>query len=292
MTESEARNKIIKVGKSYIGSAKGSKNHSELVSIFNSVKPDGYTLKISDAWCAGGLSAFAIQAFGKGVAKTYFPLSAGCPMMITKAKKLGIWVEADNRVPVIADWILYDWDDSGKGDNTGSPDHVGMVVEVNGSTIKVLECNHHNSVGYREIKVNGRYIRGYVSPNYAAVARALTKDTPKKSNTDIAKEVLQGKWGNGDERRKKLEAAGYNYSAIQAEVNRLCKDASNIVKYKTLYAMNVRTANTTKSKVLCVVQKGTVVEANQIKNNWLYSKKYGGWICIKDSKQTYCKKVS
>ena len=292
MTETEARKKIISVGKSYVGTAQGSTNHSELVSEFNSVKPDGYTLKSNDPWCAGGLSAFAIQAFGKTVAKKYFPLSAGCPMMITKAKKLGIWVEADNRVPAIADWILYDWDDSGKGDNTGNPDHVGMVVEVNGSTIKVLECNHHNSVGYREIKVNGRYIRGYVSPNYVAVARALTKDTPKKSNTDIAKEVLQGKWGNGDERRKKLEAAGYNYSAIQAEVNRLCKDASNIVKYKTLYAMNVRTANTTKSKVLCVVQKGTVVEANQIKNNWLYSKKYGGWICIKDLKQTYCKKVN
>ena len=47
--------------------------------------------------------------------------------------------------------------------------------------------------------------------------------TTKKSNEVIAKEVLAGKWGNGSERKKKLEAAGYNYSAIQQIVNKLCK---------------------------------------------------------------------
>lgn len=295
MTETEARQKIISVGKSYVGTAQGSKNHSELVSEFNSVKPDGYTLKSNDPWCAGGLSAFTIQAFGKTVAKKYFPLSAGCPMMITKAKKLGIWVENDAYVPKKGDWILYDWDDSGKGNNTGSPDHVGLVVEVNGSTIKVLECNHHNRVDYREIKVNGRYIRGFIVPDYADVAKALTKNVKpatKKSNAEIAKEVIAGKWGNGDARKKKLEAAGYSYSAIQAEVNKLLSDKNNVVMYKTLYAMNVRTGNSTKSKVLRVIQKGTVVEANKIKSNWLYSNKYGGWICIKDSNQTYMKKVN
>lgn len=43
----------------------------------------------------------------------------------------------------------------------------------------------------------------------------------KKSNAQIAKEVIQGKWGNGAERKKRLKAAGYNYSAVQKEVNRL-----------------------------------------------------------------------
>lgn len=41
----------------------------------------------------------------------------------------------------------------------------------------------------------------------------------KKSNEDVAKEVLIGKWGNGDERKKRLTDAGYNYSTIQAIVN-------------------------------------------------------------------------
>lgn len=45
--------------------------------------------------------------------------------------------------------------------------------------------------------------------------------SPKKSNTEIAKEVIQGKWGNGAERKKRLEDAGYDYAAVQKEVERL-----------------------------------------------------------------------
>lgn len=41
----------------------------------------------------------------------------------------------------------------------------------------------------------------------------------KKSVSEIVKEVIAGKWGNGDTRKKKLEAAGYNYSEVQAAVN-------------------------------------------------------------------------
>ena len=41
-----------------------------------------------------------------------------------------------------------------------------------------------------------------------------------KSNSVIAKEVLAGKWGNGAERKRRLQAAGYNYQAVQDIVNR------------------------------------------------------------------------
>ena len=43
---------------------------------------------------------------------------------------------------------------------------------------------------------------------------------PKKTVAELAKEVIAGKWGNGSERKKKLEAAGYDYDAVQAEVNK------------------------------------------------------------------------
>ena len=45
--------------------------------------------------------------------------------------------------------------------------------------------------------------------------------TSKKSNTEIAKEVIRGSWGNGIERKQRLTAAGYNYTAVQAEVDRM-----------------------------------------------------------------------
>lgn len=45
----------------------------------------------------------------------------------------------------------------------------------------------------------------------------------KKSIDSIAREVIRGDWGNGDERKKKLTAAGYDYSAVQKKVNELLK---------------------------------------------------------------------
>ena len=47
--------------------------------------------------------------------------------------------------------------------------------------------------------------------------------TPKKTNEEIAKEVIKGLWGNGAARKKRLTDAGYNYSVIQAMVNKLLK---------------------------------------------------------------------
>ena len=49
------------------------------------------------------------------------------------------------------------------------------------------------------------------------------KTGTKKTVAEIAKEVIQGKWGNGDERKNHLTAAGYDYQAVQAEVNRLLR---------------------------------------------------------------------
>lgn len=54
-------------------------------------------------------------------------------------------------------------------------------------------------------------------------ATQKTTTTKKKSVTTIAKEVIAGKWGNGTTRKKKLTAAGYNYSAVQKKVNELLK---------------------------------------------------------------------
>lgn len=45
-------------------------------------------------------------------------------------------------------------------------------------------------------------------------------DTSKKTISQIADEVIAGKWGNGEAREKALEDAGYDYDAVQAEVNK------------------------------------------------------------------------
>lgn len=53
---------------------------------------------------------------------------------------------------------------------------------------------------------------------------AITKIS---SIEEIAKEVIAGKWGNGVDRKVKLEAAGYNYSQVQTRVNELMKNSSS-----------------------------------------------------------------
>lgn len=47
-----------------------------------------------------------------------------------------------------------------------------------------------------------------------------SSSSSKKTISQVAKEVINGEWGNGDARKKKLEAAGYDYDAVQKEVNK------------------------------------------------------------------------
>ena len=176
-TEKQLRKKLVATAESYLGARRGSAKHKEIINIFNKVKPDGWAMTYSAAWCAAAASAFAIKTFGVSKAKKYFPLSANCGTIITKAKKMGIWVESDSHVPKLGDWILYDWDDNGKGDNVGGPDHVGTVDKVSGSKIYVIEGNKSDAVGERILAVNGRYIRGFVTPKYSAMAKSKTSST-------------------------------------------------------------------------------------------------------------------
>ena len=60
------------------------------------------------------------------------------------------------------------------------------------------------------------------------------KPTPTKSNEEVAKEVMAGLWGNGDDRKRALEAAGYDYYTIQSIVNSYYNDdgtSSKVTNY-------------------------------------------------------------
>jgi len=77
-------------------------------------------------------------------------------------------VEEDAYVPQPGDYIFYDWDDKGMGDCAGWPEHVGIVESIHDNIIRVVEGNKEDAVGYRQIAVNGKYIRGYGTPDYAS----------------------------------------------------------------------------------------------------------------------------
>jgi hypothetical protein len=210
--------KVVALAQSWIGKKESNGTHKFIIDIYNSYKPHprSYKMTYNDPWCATFVSAIAIKL---GYTKI-MPVECSCSKMIELYKALGSWVEADNRVPVPGDVLFYDWDDNGVGDNKNGPDHVGIVEKVVDNKITVIEGNYSNAVKRRVIDVNGKYIRGYAVPKYTAEPKKTTTTT-KKSIDAIAKEVLDGKWGNGDARKSALTKAGYDYAKVQARVNEL-----------------------------------------------------------------------
>lgn len=168
LTEAEARQKVISVAVSWYGRKESDGSHRFIIDLYNSRTPlaRGYKVRYTDSWCAAFGSAAAIAAGYTDI----IPTECSCGRMIALFQKLGRWVENDAYVPSPGDYIFYDWDDKGIGDCTGWPEHVGIVVSVYGSTVRVIEGNKDDAVGYREMMINGRYIRGYGIPDYASKA--------------------------------------------------------------------------------------------------------------------------
>ncbi len=222
------RDKVVAQAQSWIGKKESDGSHKEIIDVYNSHKPlaRGYSVKYTDAWCATFVSAVAIKC---GVTDI-LPTECGCESMIGLFKNLGEWVENDAYIPSPGDVIFYDWQDSGSGDDTGYADHVGIVEKVTKNTITVIEGNYSDSVKRRKLQVNGQYIRGFGVPKYAAAEEQTSAQEPEATKTvdEIAREVIDGKWGNGDARKKSLTEAGYDYGAIQARVNELVKKTEPI----------------------------------------------------------------
>lgn len=74
-------------------------------------------------------------------------------------------------------------------------------------------------------------IRDYNLTEYDT--RDAAQKPAKKTNEQIAQEVIQGEWGNGEERKKKLAAAGYDYNAIQDMVDKILTGAKEEAPKKT-----------------------------------------------------------
>lgn len=158
-----------------------------------------YAVKYSDEWCATAAS-YAYIACGLG---HMFPVECSCPRMITLAKKMGIWQENDGYVPDPAEAVLYDWEDSGRGDNTGTPDHIGIVISVDktAGTFVVMEGNKNESVERRTMSIDGKYIRGFICPKFNTTTPTTAKEKKtvaktyeiSKTGTPNKKTVI--KWG-------------------------------------------------------------------------------------------------
>lgn len=222
MTETQIRQSVVATAKAWLGCKESDGSHRKIVDVYNSHRPlaRGYALRYTDAWCAGFVSAVAIKLGLTDI----MPTEVGVWNMIELYKKLGRWKESDSYVPKPGDIIMYAWGDNGVGDCTGGASHVGIVAACDGEIITVIEGNKNDAVGYREIAVNGRYIRGFGLPDYAGKATEDEPVTPapkepKKENT-ITMELRMLKRGmSGNDVRAAMllmKDKGYYPSAIPA----------------------------------------------------------------------------
>lgn len=298
-TPIRSRSNVVDLASSWVGKNEADGSYKEIIDIYNSFNgqlPRGVKMLYSWAWCACTWSALAIALGYTDI----MPIEISCGELIEKAKEKGVWVEDDAYVPAPGDAILYDWDDNGTGDNTGWPDHVGVVEYVNSDSgyMTVIEGNYDNAVKKRTISINGKYIRGFITPRYTDNSVIYETLGTSKDIEIVAREVISGLWGDGEQRKNAVERNGLNYSEVQARVNEILNgDAKkenvvgNIVEatcyakskddslsgiYTVIEDLYCRNDAGTNKKALCLIPKGS-----QVRNYGYYSTFNGvKWLLI------------
>lgn len=196
-------------GKKYLGCREGDARHKKIVDTFNSSKLKTFSISYNDAWCAAFISAMAVECGCTDI----IPISANCDEMYKKGLVMGIAIPKNKWIPKMGDIAFYDWN------LNGELDHVGVVETMSKNIIHVLEGNKNDSVSYRDINYKNATITKIIRPRY----KTVNKKKSYKNYCDTAIRVINGYYGNGDNRKKKLEKDGYSYEKVQGIVDILLK---------------------------------------------------------------------
>lgn len=88
------------------------------------------------------------------------------------------------------------------------------IWQYDAADVKGVQYQCDRDYGYVDYSdyIKENCLNGYETPKITEV---------KKTVDELAREVINGKWGNGEERKKKLTAAGYSYKDVQARVNEI-----------------------------------------------------------------------
>lgn len=269
---------------------KGS-NKNKFALMIDTQFPDFYNGKKNGSpWCDEFVDACFLACFGEEetlrlLCQPRHSTGAGCKYSADffKDKK-----QFDNNASV-GDQIFY-------YDNKGEINHTGIVYKVEGDYVYTVEGNSGDEVKTHRYATSNKKIAGYGHPTWKEETETIAdtaptkpttdapqkpQNTPLKSEDEIAREIIAGKWGNGAERKQRLTEAGYNYESVQAIVNKLLvKPASEkkdtfIGRVSTVrLPLNVRSGAGTKYPVKKMLQKGSEIE--------LYRTNYNGWYKLAD----------
>ena len=197
----------------------GNKNYTKYAYELDQIKGFYNGKKNGYPYCAVAVDYWQIKAFGvEDMKKITFhtQLGAGCIWCAKQYEKVGrLYKSAE-----VGDEAFFI-------DKDGDFYHTGLVYKVDSKYVYTIEANTTDSSSVvanggatvkKKYPVNSTYIR-YGRPKYDAEPVKTT--TTKKTVTQLAQEVLDGKWGNGTDRKNRLTNAGYDAAAVQKKVNEL-----------------------------------------------------------------------
>ena len=94
----------------------------------------------------------------------------------------------------------------------------GIQLDWTGNSSGTLTCHDM----FAATTCPGPYLKSKFPELVRLVNSGIVRNEPARKSIDVvAKEVINGKWGNGDDRKNRLRAAGYDYNAVQVKVNSL-----------------------------------------------------------------------
>lgn len=162
--------------------------------------------------------------------------------------------------------------------------HTGLIVGL-GDKIETVEGNTNGGkVAKKSYSFNDEKIDGAGRPRYTSIEAPKEEPKPEepipeptpdlKSIDEVAKEVIQGKWGNGEARKKNLEMAGYDYKEVQNRVNEMLKGSSSsssgsksnvyVVSTKSGLPLRLRSKPNTNSTRLESIKNGSEIKVSDI----------------------------
>lgn len=210
---------------------------------------------------------------------------AGCQQKVQYYKQAGRWYphKAKGCPAQVGDEVFFQ-------KSNGAVYHTGAVVDWDSKGIYTVEGNTNGGkVAEKFYAYSDPKLYGYGRPKWTGYERPKQEEKPEpikpeptpspvepekpnKTVDELAKEVLEGKWGNGKERAEKLAAAGYSYQAVQDRVNEILGvGKSSGQPYKVVNVnsfLRIRSTPSLEGKIIGRLANNDKVNVYKISGNW------------------------
>lgn len=200
--------------------------------IYITTKEEGHT--VEDAIVKNIANAIGVR--NRGVKVTDFSVIATCKyygvssalletLFIDSASDMKLWASNKDKIAkAIVDGIVTGFGlKSETSNNTTESKPEKKPTETKKTNEQIAEEVIAGKWGNGNTRKNSLEKAGYDYNTIQAIVNkklGSTTTTSKKTVSQLADEVIAGKWGTGNTRKQKLEAAGYDYDSVQAEVNK------------------------------------------------------------------------